>query len=76
MLSVQRRFRACLDLDSGLPVPKEEEQSQCTGPLLEERPCPDTDVCRGNGVCPRGRNGFESELRSWPSSLSQSSHLP
>lgn len=66
MLSVQRRFRACLDLDSGLPVPKKEEHSQCIGPLVEERPCPDAEVCRGNGVCPRGRNGLESELRSLP----------
>lgn len=64
MLSIQRRFRACLDLDSGLPVPTEDEQSQCPGPLVEERPCPDADVCRGNGVCPRGRNEVESELRS------------
>nr|XP_043901345.1 SCO-spondin [Solea senegalensis] len=45
MLSVQRRFRACLDLDSGFPVSKEEE-SQCPGPLVEERLCPDVNICR------------------------------
>nr|XP_024655325.1 SCO-spondin-like [Maylandia zebra] len=33
MVSIQRRFRACLDLDSGLPVSKEEE-SQCPGLLV------------------------------------------
>lgn len=47
MVSIQRRFRACLDLDSGLPVSKEEE-SQCPGLLVEERPCPDANICRGN----------------------------
>uniref|UniRef100_A0A3Q3F4P0 SCO-spondin n=1 Tax=Labrus bergylta TaxID=56723 RepID=A0A3Q3F4P0_9LABR len=46
MLSIQRRFRACLDLDSGFPVPKEEEESQCPGPLVEERLCPDASICR------------------------------
>uniref|UniRef100_A0A3P8NP04 SCO-spondin n=1 Tax=Astatotilapia calliptera TaxID=8154 RepID=A0A3P8NP04_ASTCA len=45
MVSIQRRFRACLDLDSGLPVSKEEE-SQCPGLLVEERPCPDANICR------------------------------
>lgn len=50
MVSIQKRFRACLDLDSGLPVSGEEE-SQCPGPLVDERLCPDADICRGNGVC-------------------------
>uniref|UniRef100_A0AAZ1XVT6 VWFC domain-containing protein n=1 Tax=Oreochromis aureus TaxID=47969 RepID=A0AAZ1XVT6_OREAU len=44
-VSIQRRFRACLDLDSGLPVTKEEE-SQCPGLLVEERSCPDANICR------------------------------
>uniref|UniRef100_A0A3P9DIL1 Complement factor properdin n=1 Tax=Maylandia zebra TaxID=106582 RepID=A0A3P9DIL1_9CICH len=47
MVSIQRCFRACLDLDSGLPVSREEE-SQCPGLLVEERPCPDANICRGN----------------------------
>uniref|UniRef100_A0A3Q3NA32 SCO-spondin n=1 Tax=Mastacembelus armatus TaxID=205130 RepID=A0A3Q3NA32_9TELE len=46
MVSIQRRFRACLDRDSGLPVSTKEEESQCPGPLVEERLCPDTDICR------------------------------
>lgn len=70
MASVQRRFRACLDLDSGLPVSKEEEENQCPGPLQEERLCPDADVCRGSGVCPGGQNEVHSER----SPLSQRSH--
>ncbi|XP_013879264.1 SCO-spondin isoform X2 [Austrofundulus limnaeus] len=45
MVSVQKRFRACLDLDSGLPVVTEEE-SQCLGPLVEERVCPHINICR------------------------------
>lgn len=49
MVSIQRRFRACLDLDSGLPISREEE-SQCLRPLVEERLCPDSNMCRGNGV--------------------------
>ncbi|XP_029943604.1 SCO-spondin, partial [Salarias fasciatus] len=44
LVSVQRRFRACLDLDSGRPVPPGED-GQCEGPLVEDRPCPDADVC-------------------------------
>lgn len=52
MVSIQRRFRACLDPDSGLPVSRWEEESQCPGPLVEERLCPDANICRGNGVCP------------------------
>ncbi|KAI3355049.1 hypothetical protein L3Q82_017927, partial [Scortum barcoo] len=46
MLSIQKRFRACLDLDSGLPVSEEVEESQCPGPLVEERLCPDANICR------------------------------
>uniref|UniRef100_A0A3B4TCW3 SCO-spondin n=1 Tax=Seriola dumerili TaxID=41447 RepID=A0A3B4TCW3_SERDU len=46
MVSVQRRFRACLDLDSGLPVSREEGQSQCPEPLVEERLCPDANICK------------------------------
>ncbi|CAL8292204.1 unnamed protein product [Lota lota] len=46
LVSLQRRYRACLDLDSGLPVSEEEQQSQCPGPLSEERACPDPTVCR------------------------------
>uniref|UniRef100_A0A3Q2CH68 SCO-spondin n=1 Tax=Cyprinodon variegatus TaxID=28743 RepID=A0A3Q2CH68_CYPVA len=45
MVSIQRRFRACLDVDSGLPV-RGEEGSQCPGPLVEERRCSDASVCR------------------------------
>uniref|UniRef100_A0A3P8RX36 SCO-spondin n=1 Tax=Amphiprion percula TaxID=161767 RepID=A0A3P8RX36_AMPPE len=45
MVSIQRRFRACLDLDSGLPITREEE-SQCPGLLVEERLCPDANICR------------------------------
>ncbi|KAM4544149.1 SCO-spondin [Fundulus diaphanus] len=45
MVSIQRRYRACLDIDSGLPV-KREEESQCLGPLVEERLCPDASICR------------------------------
>lgn len=59
MVSIQRRFRACLDLDSGLPVSGEEAESQCPGPLVEERLCPDANICRGNGVCSQ-RNPRES----------------
>ncbi|KAM6977691.1 SCO-spondin [Aplochiton taeniatus] len=44
LVSVQRRYRACLDLDSGLPVSGEEEH-QCPEKLLEERICPDASVC-------------------------------
>ncbi|KAA8580474.1 hypothetical protein FQN60_013432, partial [Etheostoma spectabile] len=46
MVSVQRRFRACLDLDSGLPVSREEEESQCPEPMVEERLCPDVNICK------------------------------
>ncbi|KAJ8277520.1 hypothetical protein GJAV_G00076090, partial [Gymnothorax javanicus] len=44
LLSVQRRFRACLDLDSGLPV--QNETALCPGELEEERLCPDPTVCQ------------------------------
>ena len=57
MVSFQRRFRACLDLDSGLPVSREEEDSQCPGPLVEERPCPDSNICRGNGGVQEDKSG-------------------
>lgn len=72
MVSIQKRFRACLDLDSGLPV-SEEEESQCPGPLVEERLCPDADICRGNGVCPRREKEVHSSLSpemQFPSSSS------
>ncbi|XP_028290490.1 SCO-spondin [Gouania willdenowi] len=49
MVSIQKRFRACLDVDSGLPVPKE-EKNQCEGELEEERACPDVNICRD--LCP------------------------
>ncbi|XP_072234960.1 SCO-spondin [Leuresthes tenuis] len=45
MVSIQRRFRACLDLDSGLSITTEEE-SQCPEPVVEERLCPDANTCR------------------------------
>uniref|UniRef100_A0A3Q3AAE4 SCO-spondin n=1 Tax=Kryptolebias marmoratus TaxID=37003 RepID=A0A3Q3AAE4_KRYMA len=45
LVSLQKRFRACLDPDSGLPVLREEE-TQCSGPLVEERFCPDTNICK------------------------------
>ncbi|XP_036410900.1 SCO-spondin [Megalops cyprinoides] len=44
LLSVQRRYRACLDLDSGLPV--SDEAGQCAGELEEERLCPDPTICQ------------------------------
>ncbi|KAJ8278768.1 hypothetical protein COCON_G00058340 [Conger conger] len=44
LLSVQRRFRACLDLDSGMPV--RNETAQCPGDLEEERLCPDPTACQ------------------------------
>ncbi|CAK6980748.1 LOW QUALITY PROTEIN: SCO-spondin, partial [Scomber scombrus] len=46
MISIQRRFRGCLDLDSGLPVSGDQEESQCPGPLVGERLCPDPNICR------------------------------
>ncbi|XP_015209797.2 SCO-spondin [Lepisosteus oculatus] len=44
LVSIQRRYRACMDLDTGLPVPEEPEQ--CGADLEEERVCPDPDACR------------------------------
>ncbi|KAM9774698.1 SCO-spondin [Syngnathus typhle] len=46
MVSVQRRFRACLDFDSGFPVSGEEEKNQCPHPQVEDRLCPDGSICR------------------------------
>ncbi|MGH0153391.1 UNVERIFIED_CONTAM: hypothetical protein FKN15_041924 [Acipenser sinensis] len=43
LVSVQRRYRACLDLDTGLPV--SEEFARCTGELEQERLCLDTTLC-------------------------------
>lgn len=44
-VSVQRRFRACLDVESGLPVRGRE--GECEEDLDEERLCPQPDVCAG-----------------------------
>ncbi|KAL1006349.1 hypothetical protein UPYG_G00071200, partial [Umbra pygmaea] len=46
LVSVQRRYRACLDLDSGRPVSGKEAEEQCLGKLQEDRLCPDPKVCR------------------------------
>ncbi|CAL9698264.1 unnamed protein product [Knipowitschia caucasica] len=43
LVSLQRRFRACLDPDSGLPVPAEHEH--CVGELQEQRLCPEPHIC-------------------------------
>ncbi|KAI7792293.1 SCO-spondin [Triplophysa rosa] len=43
LVSVQRRFRACLDVESGLPVSGRE--GDCEEDLEEERLCPQPDVC-------------------------------
>ncbi|KAF3703311.1 SCO-spondin Precursor [Channa argus] len=67
MVSIQRRFRACLDLDSGFPVP-EEEESQCQGPLMEERLCPDANICRGERCEDRGRTYQENCANQCPRS--------
>ncbi|KPP59981.1 hypothetical protein Z043_122053, partial [Scleropages formosus] len=48
LVSVQRRYRTCLDLDSGLPV--SEETGRCSGEMEEERLCPDPAACQG-GSC-------------------------
>lgn len=45
LVSVQRRFRACLDVESGLPVGGRE--GECEEELEEERLCPQPDVCAG-----------------------------
>ncbi|KAF0028339.1 hypothetical protein F2P81_019426 [Scophthalmus maximus] len=68
MVSIQRRFRACLDLDSGVPVTREEEDSQCPGPLVEERLCPDANTCRGERCEDRGRTYQESCANQCPRS--------
>uniref|UniRef100_A0A8C9VHG3 Subcommissural organ spondin n=1 Tax=Scleropages formosus TaxID=113540 RepID=A0A8C9VHG3_SCLFO len=44
LVSVQRRYRTCLDLDSGLPV--SEETGRCSGEMEEERLCPDPAACQ------------------------------
>uniref|UniRef100_A0A4W4HMF9 SCO-spondin n=1 Tax=Electrophorus electricus TaxID=8005 RepID=A0A4W4HMF9_ELEEL len=44
LVSVQRRYRACLDMDSGLPVST--RKGECSKPLEEERFCPQLDVCK------------------------------
>lgn len=46
LVSVQKRFRTCLDVDSGLPV--SERKGECSKPLQEERICPQPDVCKGD----------------------------
>ncbi|KAJ8010539.1 hypothetical protein DPEC_G00076130 [Dallia pectoralis] len=46
LVSVQRRYRACLDLDSGQLVSGKEAKEQCLEELEEERPCPDPNTCR------------------------------
>ncbi|XP_053349644.1 SCO-spondin [Clarias gariepinus] len=44
LVSVQRRYRACLDVDTGLPV--SEREGECSKPLEEERICPHPGVCK------------------------------
>ncbi|XP_027005082.2 SCO-spondin isoform X2 [Tachysurus fulvidraco] len=44
LVSVQKRFRTCLDVDSGLPV--SERGGECSKPLQEERICPQPDICK------------------------------
>ncbi|XP_077410354.1 SCO-spondin [Vanacampus margaritifer] len=46
MVSVQRRFRACLEFDSGFLVSGEQEKSQCPHPQVEARLCPDDSFCQ------------------------------
>ncbi|XP_043922260.1 SCO-spondin-like [Protopterus annectens] len=43
MVSVQHRYRVCLDLETGLP--RLDDTPQCNGELVEERLCPDTMIC-------------------------------
>lgn len=69
LVSVQRRYRTCLDVDSGLPVT--EREGECSKPLQEERICPQPDVCKGDRVslthmsqCQRATPAF-----SWPKHL-------
>ncbi|KAM7370189.1 hypothetical protein PAMP_011460 [Pampus punctatissimus] len=68
MVSVQKRFRGCLDLDSGLPVSREHEGSKCPGPLVEERLCPDANICRGERCEDRGRTYQEACANECPRS--------
>ncbi|KAI4898140.1 hypothetical protein NFI96_015403, partial [Prochilodus magdalenae] len=53
LVSVQRRYRACLDVDTGLPVSGRE--GECSKPLEEERICQQPDVCKGERCEDRGR---------------------
>lgn len=89
LVSIQRRFRACLDLESGQPVSREEEeeeeQSQCPGPLVEERLCPDANICRGSGSGPTRQRGsvwaegvlyLRPDMQSGPRSLLSGSSCP
>lgn len=46
LVSVQRRYRTCLDLVSGLPISQRDEE--CSGPLMEERVCPQPGLCKGD----------------------------
>lgn len=46
LVSVQIRYRTCLDVDSGLPV--NEREGECSKPLQEERICPQPDICKGH----------------------------
>ncbi|XP_039512123.1 SCO-spondin [Pimephales promelas] len=43
LVSLQRRYRACLDVDSGRPARGRE--SECGEALEEERICPQPDIC-------------------------------
>ncbi|XP_062336365.1 SCO-spondin [Osmerus eperlanus] len=47
LVSLQRRYRACLDLDSGMPlsVMGRGAEGQCPGELEEERVCPQPNAC-------------------------------
>ncbi|XP_056155186.1 SCO-spondin [Lampris incognitus] len=74
LVSVQRRYRACLDRDSGLPTSGGEED-QCPGPLMEERLCPDTNVCKDMclwsawstwGACAEPCSGGIRQRHRWP----------
>ncbi|XP_061877506.1 SCO-spondin isoform X2 [Entelurus aequoreus] len=46
MISVQRRFRACLDFDSGFPVSEEQAKSRCPELQEEDRLCYDARICQ------------------------------
>uniref|UniRef100_H3AZK2 TIL domain-containing protein n=1 Tax=Latimeria chalumnae TaxID=7897 RepID=H3AZK2_LATCH len=43
LASVQRRYRSCLDVETGLPV--SEDLPQCIGELVEEKLCPHIRLC-------------------------------